>query len=449
MKKQILLRQGLNFYLRTYGCQMNMHDSEVLAGMLKGRGWNRVKDEAKAGVILLNTCSVRRHAEERVFGKLAEYERQKNGRPRPVVGVVGCLAQIWGKELWKRFPWLDLILGPGSFVFLPEVLERILLTGCRRLELAFNNTEEFFESLPVRDSSVRAWVTVIRGCDNFCSYCVVPFSRGREVSRAPENIVEEVKRLASAGYREVTLLGQNVNSYHSSTRKGKSIDFPALLYLVHKVAGIKRIRFVTSHPRDISSELIKAVKSLPKVCECLHFPAQSGSNVILRQMNRGYTREEYREKVLNLRQAIPGIALSSDFILGFPGETENDFALTMDLIRKVRFDQIFAFRYSARAGTKSYLLPDDVPAEEKTARLHEVLALQRAVSRERNQALMGRAVKVLVEGRNRKRPERGEGRTRTGKITFFPWREGLAGKIISVRIERVTPLSLFGRQVGG
>lgn len=431
------------FYLRTFGCQMNQHDSERISGLLISRGWRRTGDENEADLILLNTCSVRRHAEERVLGRLARYRREKEKRPGLLVGVIGCMAQIWQERLWDRFPELDLILGPGSFSRLPDEIETLLAVGGKRLAGRFEDPGDFFKISSARENSLHGWVTVMRGCDNFCSYCVVPYARGREFSRPPEEIIEEVKSLGEKGYKEITLLGQNVNSYRGKARAGDSVDFSGLLGRLNPIEGIERIRFVTSHPKDISSALIVAIADLEKVCESIHFPAQSGSDTILKKMRRGYTRGEYLKRARELQLAIPGIALASDFIIGFPGETDDDFSRTLELLREVRFDRIFAFVYSPRPKTAAAELTDDISPEVKSARLQELLDLQRSISLENNQALLGQEVEVLIEGRNRKYHERGEGLTRTGKRVFFPWEDGLRGKLINVRIERVTDLSLY------
>ncbi len=434
------------FYLQTFGCQMNQHDSERIARMLIGRGWRRTEEEKEARLLLLNTCSVRLHAEARVRGKLAQYEKIKESRPEVITGVLGCMAQLRGESLWEAAPRLNLIIGPGSFSRLPRGLERVGRGEGRYIARGFPPGERFFDLAPERSRPLQAWITVIRGCNNFCSYCVVPHVRGRETSRSPESVAEEVAGLVKQGYREVTLLGQNVNSYLCRDRRGSRVDFPALLRRINEVEGLERIRFLTSHPKDISRALIEAVRDLNRVCEDLHFPVQAGSNRILKKMRRGYTREEYIEKVERLRAEIPGIALASDFIVGFPGETEEDFFLTLDLMRRVRYDRIFAFAYSPRPGTAAAALPDDLPAEEKSRRLQAVLELQRQISREINQGLLGEEVEILVEGPDRKYPDRGQGRTRTGKIVFFSWEEGLAGKIITVKIKRVTSSSLYGER---
>jgi len=437
------------FYLRTFGCQMNQHDSEKITGLLERRGWKRIGDENEADLILLNTCSVRRHAEERVLGRLARYRREKERRPELLVGVIGCMAQIWKEGLWEKFPELDLVLGPGSFASLPDELETLIDSGGHRLADRFEDPGNFFEVPSTRVNSLHGWVTVMRGCDNFCSYCVVPYARGREVSRSPEEIVEEVRSLGKNGYKEITLLGQNVNSYRGKDRADLPVDFPGLLRRLNTVEGIERIRFVTSHPKDISPALISSIADLDKVCESIHFPAQSGSDKILKKMRRGYTRGEYLERAQELQIAIPGIALASDFIVGFPGETDDNFARTLDLLREVRFDRIFAFVYSPRPKTEAAKLQDDIPPEIKSARLQQLLSLQRSISLEKNQELLGKEVEVLVEGKNRKYQDRGEGRTRTGKMVFFPWEEGMRGQLINIRIERVTDLSLYSYFPGG
>ena len=437
------------FYLRTFGCQMNQHDSEKITGLLERRGWKRTGDENEADLILLNTCSVRRHAEERVLGRLARYRREKERRPELLVGVIGCMAQIWKEGLWEKFPELDLVLGPGSFASLPDELETLIDSGGQRLVDRFEDPADFFEVPATRVNSLHGWVTVMRGCDNFCSYCVVPYARGREVSRPPEEIVEEVRSLGKNGYKEITLLGQNVNSYRGKDRADLPVDFSGLLRRLNTVEGIERIRFVTSHPKDISPALISSIADLDKVCESIHFPAQSGSDKILKKMRRGYTRGEYLERARELQIAIPRIALASDFIVGFPGETDDNFARTLDLLREVRFDRIFAFVYSPRPKTEAAKLQDGIPPEIKSARLQQLLSLQRSISLEKNQELLGKEVEVLVEGKNRKYQDRGEGRTRTGKMVFFPWEEGMRGQLINIRIERVTDLSLYSYFPGG
>lgn len=442
--KEKYKRPVRKFYIRTFGCQMNQHDSERISGLLESQGWERTGRESEADLILLNTCSVRRHAEERVLGRLALYRREKERRPGLIVGVVGCMAQIWEERLWDQFPELDLILGPGSFARLTEEIDALMEEPGRRITCAFDDSSEFFKIKSSRFDHIHGWVTVMRGCNNYCSYCVVPYARGREISRPPAEIIKEVDMLGKEGYKEITLLGQNVNSYRGVDSDGDKVDFPVLLERLNSVEGIERIRFVTSHPKDISPRLISAIAELEKICESVHFPAQSGSDAVLKKMKRGYTRAEYLEKARSLKLTVPGITLASDFIVGFPGETAEDFYQTLELIREIRFDQIFAFVYSPRPKTEAYQFPDNIPPKVKSARLQELLAEQRRISRENNRKFLDSEVEVLVEGRNRKYPKRGEGRTWGNKRVFFPWSDGLEGKLIQVRIERVTDLSLFG-----
>ncbi len=430
------------FYLLTFGCQMNRHDSERISGLLRARGWRRVDDEAAADLVLLNTCSVRRRPEAKVWGRLARCRRLKETRPELILGVLGCMARLRSDEIRKRFPEVEIILGPETLYR----LDGAIASRSGYLPPA-DDPESFFRGPADRESAISAWITVTRGCDNFCSYCVVPSARGREISRPPGEILAEVRELGRQGYREVTLLGQNVNSYRGTGTGGESVDFPGLLRLLDPAAGIERIRFLTSHPKDISPGLAAAMGELEKVCEFLHFPAQSGSDAVLARMRRGYTRDEYLEKVRRLRAAVPGIALASDFIVGFPGETDRDFARTLDLVEEVGFDQVFAFAYSPRPGTAAAGRKDDVPPPVKADRLRELLSRQKCLGEARNRGMVGQVVEILVEGRNPRFPGRGEGRTRTGKMVFFPWEEGIIGRLIPVRIERSTDLSLYGRIV--
>ncbi len=426
------------YYLKTFGCQMNRHDSELVSGLLESRGWRREDDPAAADLILLNTCSVRRRPEEKVWGRLARYRNWKRRRPDLVLGVLGCMARLRAGEIRRRFPEVGIVLGPENLH---------LLGGMAGGAVSLPEEAEGGDSSAapaVRESPVSAWVTVSRGCDNYCSYCVVPYARGRQISRPPGEILAEVRGLGARGYREVTLLGQNVNSYRGIDPGGEPLDFAGLLRLLDPVGGITRIRFVTSHPRDISPDLVAAVAGLEKVCEFLHFPAQSGSDAVLQRMGRGYTRDDYLSRVRRLREAVGGIALASDFIVGFPGETGEDFDRTLDLVEAVGFDQIFAFAYSPRPGTAAAEMEDDVSAGAKSARLEKLLTLQKRMAGDKNRKLVGKVFQVLVEGKNRKYPRRGEGRTRTGKMVFFPWAEGLTGRLVPVRIERTTDLSLYG-----
>ncbi|HOO76330.1 MAG TPA: tRNA (N6-isopentenyl adenosine(37)-C2)-methylthiotransferase MiaB [bacterium] len=442
------MAERYSFFLRTYGCQMNRHDSARIAGALERAGFVRVEDDRDARIVLLNTCSVRDHAEERVRGKLHEYAHRKAADPALVVGVLGCMAEIRGSELAGRFPAVDLVVGPGRFSEIGALLRRVLGERDRIVAPGTGRDEAFFSLEPSRSPGPRASITIMRGCDNFCSYCIVPFSRGREWSRPPRDILAEARRAAAAGCREITLLGQNVNSYRGRSGDGSTADFPDLLLLLDGVEGVKRIRFVTSHPKDISESLIQAVRELKSVCEDIHFPAQSGSDRILSLMNRGYSREEYLEKAARLRRQIPGVSLRSDFIVGFPSETETDYLRTLDLMERARFSQVFAFTYSPRPGTAAARLDDDVGPEEKSRRLDALLRLQQRIGAEENELFVGETVEVMHEGRNRLRPERGQGRARDGRMVFYPLtRAHPPGSLLRIAIAASTPLSLFGETV--
>ncbi len=398
---------------------MNRYDSGRIAQMLLDAGWEQADSPDSAELLLLNTCSVREHAEERVWGKLYQYRSLKRAKPGLTIGVLGCMAEILREEIISRFPEVGLVLGPGHFASLPEGVEKarfqpVFATGFP------DGGGDFFPPGKSASGPVCRSVTVMRGCDNFCSYCVVPYTRGRERSRPAADILEEIAGLVRGGCREVTLLGQNVNSYRGKRERGGEIGFPELLELVHGLPGLSRIRFVTSHPKDITAALIDSVGRLPKVCEELHFPAQSGSDRVLKLMNRGYTRLDYLERTARLRAAVPGIALKSDFIVGFPGETEADFRQTLELIEEIGFDGIFVFAYSPRPLTGASRWKDDVPEEEKLRRLAVLLQLQQRISLRRHRALIGKTVEVLAERRNPRRPERAEGAAVPGRRPSSP-----------------------------
>ncbi len=421
---------------------MNVHDSEKLLGVLSTMGYTPVASEEEAHLIILNTCAVREKAEHKVYSELG---RLKGLKKRGVtIGVCGCVAQKEGGFLLERMPFVDFVVGPRNIYSLPRVLEEVQ-RGRRVVETTLNGSCITSLELPVmRQDPYRAYVTVMEGCDNFCAYCVVPYTRGREISRPSAEIVEEVKRLADQGYLEVTLLGQNVNSYGKGLEE--KIDFPALLEKVHQVEGIQWIRFITSHPRDFSERLVRTIASLPKVCEYIHLPAQAGSNRVLERMGRGYTREEYLEKVAMIREYIPGAALTSDFIVGFPGETEEDFELTLDLVEKARYEGIFAFKYSVRKGTRASLWEDDVPSEVKGRRLTRLLELQDGITEEMSRAYQGKVLDVLFH-----RWENGvlEGRTRTNKIVTVPGDKGHLGTIKKVKIGETRMYQLLGTLAKG
>lgn len=431
---------GRCVYLETYGCQMNLADTEVLTRILQESGYCLVDRPELAEIVLLNTCAVREHAEERVIGRAAQLNGLRSHRPGFVLGILGCMAQHLARDLLQRAPFVDLVVGPDAYRRLPQLLaERANGT---RLDLRLSRTEDYAGIEPVRRSGPGAWVVIMRGCNRFCSFCVVPFVRGRERSLPSRAVIRQIEQLAAAGIKEVTLLGQTVNSY----RDGE-LDFAGLLRAIGAVPGIERIRFTSPHPADFDDRTIQAMVEVPQVCPSLHLPVQSGSDVQLERMRRGYTVAEYRNLVYRLRKAIPDLALTTDIVVGFCGETEEDFRQTCALMEEIRFDSAFMFKYSERKGTYAQKrMVDDVPAAVKQERLQQIVELQERISRERNQEMIGRVVQVLVEGRSKYRSDRNPayfGRSEHGKITVFP-QEASANALVPVRITGATSHTLFG-----
>jgi tRNA-2-methylthio-N6-dimethylallyladenosine synthase len=429
-----------SFYLETFGCQMNDHDSEKVAGVLLARGYAQVERPEDAGVILYNTCSIREKAAQKVFSRLGEYKLTK--KEGQVIGVLGCLAQQEGEEIFERAPWVSLVCGSASYRKLPEMIAE-LEAGNRRITGLDNDTDETFET-PVtrRDNPWRAYITIIEGCDKACSYCVVPFTRGPERSRASASVLEEVRQLAALGYTEVQLLGQTVNSYADpSSRK---MRFSDLLVATAETAGMRRVRFTTSHPRDFGADIVEAIESYPAICNHVHLPVQSGSTELLAKMARTYTREGYLEKIGMLQGAKREISITTDIIVGFPGETEKDFEETLTLLDAAQYDAVFAFKYSPRPNTPSLAMEDAIPEEEKSRRLGVLLARQREIQIARNAKLVGRTFEVMVEGRSR-RENQFMGHTSCNRILNFtsPEQEVL-GHYRQIRVTSSSPNSLAG-----
>lgn len=469
-------------YLETMGCQMNKLDSELVLGQLCRLGYAPTDDYRQADLVLLNTCSVRQHAEDKVYSRLGEIGRVKRDRPGMIVGVLGCMAERDYQGIERKAPHVDLLCGPGNLDQLPELLSEVIRNRRRAIALEHDRSRrvpkeqrtldcdaiellDLTRTPPPGGSILQAYVRVQRGCDKFCTYCVVPYTRGPERSRPPAHIVEEVRRLADMGTREITLLGQTVNSY-SYLENGRTVRFAELLERVHEVPGIRRIRFVTSFPGDFTDDILYAMRDLPKVCEYLSLPAQSGSNAVLQRMRRQYTAEQYLELVDRARQIVPGISLSSDFIVGFSGETEQDHQATLALVERVRYKNIFMFKYSSRPNTKAdKVLPDDVPYAVKRRRHSELMALQQRMSLEHHRAMIGRRVEVLVEGlskpafRARQALEAGKtkssrraaqltGRTRGDEIVVFDSPDSVIGQFVTVDVKDATPLTLQGELAG-
>ena len=461
----------MKVYIDTMGCQMNRLDSELAAGALCAAGHEIVTDPALADVVLYNTCSVRDHAEEKVHSRLGRDGKQKAAGRGMIVGVLGCMAQREGEALRKRHPFVDIVCGPGQLYELPDFIaraaagEKIVALDPDRKAPRDAGAEAAMDEMDLsRDagaaaSSVQAYVRVMRGCDKFCTYCIVPFVRGPERSRPPEQIVEEVRRLVDAGRSEITLLGQTVNSYRW-TGGGAAVRFSDLLARVADVGGLRRLRFVTSHPLDFGDDILQAMRDLPNVCEYIHCPGQSGSDAVLKRMNRKYTRAEYDDLVDRARAIVPGVALAGDFIVGFPGETEADHAASADLIRRSAYKNSFVFKYSPRPGAASAKrLDDDVPVEVKKRRNNELLVVQQEVGAAHHRAYVARTVEVLVGGpspRADKQPTPAPpgqkqlvGRTRGDHIVVFDGPESLAGQYVDVRITGATSLTLFAETTEG
>ena len=428
--------------LHTYGCQMNEYDSEVIAGLFERDGWVLTDDESEAEVILLNTCSVRQHAEDRVWGALFELRERAMRQPGLVVGVCGCMAQAKADEIARRCPHVKVICGTRAFNRLPELVARAAQGRGSVIDTDMSS-EPFLANLPQkRRSRLKAFVPVMRGCENYCAYCVVPYVRGHEASRSLEEVLTEVESLARDGCREVMLLGQNVNSYRAA-----GVSFADVLREVAAIKGIDRIRFMTSHPKDFPDELIRAMAEVPPVCEHLHLPLQSGCDRILKMMNRGYTFESYRGLAQKIRGAVPEIALSTDILVGFPGETDDDFKQTARALKEIGFDSAFIFKYSDREGTSAYELQPKVGEEIIMRRHAELLKLQEKIGMEKNRKLIGASPEVLVEGYSPRNPERLFGRTRTNKRVVFGGGGDLIGKLVYVIIREATPLTLIGEEL--
>lgn len=452
------------FYIETVGCQMNVLDSELVAASLLRAGYQAVDSPRSADAIFFNTCSVRQHAEDKIYSALGRLKHVKEHYPGKVIGVLGCMAQKDQELIFRRAPHVDLVVGPGQLAQIPLLLEQIEAGRGPQIEVSLDRkagsrteVEESFERYdPVREAPARpvrhqAMVRIMLGCDKFCTYCIVPSVRGPEQSRPVEEVEAEVRQLADQGCLEVTLIGQTVNSYKIAA-SGRTFRLSDLLDRLNGIDGIRRLKFVTNYPRHMTTDLLEAVRDLAKVSPYLHVPAQSGSNAVLKRMKRGYTVEQYREMLAEIRQVVPDAAVTSDFIVGFCGETEEDFQQTVDLVREARFKNSFIFKYSPRAGTKSAeLFEDDVPDEVKRRRNNELLAVQNAISEEDSRPWLGRTVEVLVEGPSKAAQKRADGdilqltgRTVRDHIVVFQGHRRLIGTILPVRITQTNAFTLFG-----
>jgi len=438
------LKKG-KFFIQTFGCQMNDHDSEAMAGIMRGAGYDEAARPADADVILVNTCAIREKAEQKAYSQIGRYKQLKAKRPGMVIGVGGCMAQSAGEGVLSRVPYVDFVFGTQAMHRILEMVDEVKEKRRQPVWIGMGEDPSTMEKLYAHSSSqdgLKAFVTVMQGCDNYCAYCIVPYVRGRELSRPSEDIVSEVRRHVAGGVREVTLLGQNVNSY--GLKGGDGADFSELIRKVSEVEGLKRIRFTTSHPKDLTDELISLFNSVDKVMPHIHLPLQSGSNAILAAMNRRYTVERYLSLIDKLRGEVPEIAITSDVIVGFPGEGEEEFRATLDVMERVRFDGLFSFKFSPREGTRAAKMEDALPEEVKEARLAILQDLQREHTLERNELWVGRVRPTLVEGSSKSGGGQLMGRTPENKIVNFHGDKSLIGEVVEVRVTRGGINSMVG-----
>ncbi|WP_300904966.1 tRNA (N6-isopentenyl adenosine(37)-C2)-methylthiotransferase MiaB [uncultured Alistipes sp.] len=435
---------GRKLFVETYGCQMNVGDTEIVVSLMQREGYIHTERAEEADVILINTCSIRDNAEQRIWGRLAEMKRLRRQKPGLVVGIIGCMAERLREQLVEGPAGVDVVAGPDAYRDLPRLV-REAEAGGKGVNVLLSTEETYAEIAPVRldRSGMSAFVAIMRGCDNYCSYCVVPYTRGRERSRPAETILAEVRSLVDNGYREVTLLGQNVNSYRAG-----EVDFPELLRRVADLSPRLRVRFATSHPKDMSDALLEAMASRPNICRAIHLPAQSGASSMLARMNRKYTREWYLDRVAAIRRLMPDCAITTDLIAGFSGETEEEHLQTLSLMREVGYDFAYMFKYSERPGTFAQRhLPDDVADDVKSRRLQEIIALQNELGLESNRRDVGREFEVLVEGPSRRDPGQLSGRTSQNKVVVFDRGTHGVGDYVRVRVTGCTAATLLGEEI--
>lgn len=433
------------FYIETYGCQMNVADSEVVAAILTAAGFEHITDKNEADVILVNTCSVRENAEQRVRGRVQGFSEIRKRNPHLLVGVMGCMAERLGAKLFEEEKNVNIVVGPDAYMDLPLLIEQAA-QGKKAINIELSTTETYKDICPSRidETAISGFVSIMRGCNNFCTYCIVPYTRGRERSRSPHSIVGEVIDLQRRGYKEVTLLGQNVNSYLYKDEQTR-VDFPALLELVARTVPDMRIRFATSHPKDMSDKTLETIARWPNICKAIHLPVQSGSNSVLKDMNRKYTREWYLDRIAAIRRIVPDCGISTDVFVGFHNESEEDYRQTLELMREVGFDLAYMFKYSERPGTQaSKSLPDNIDETTKGRRLQELIDLQTGWSLESNRRDIGKTFEVLVEGVSKKSSDEMFGRSSQNKVIVFPAKNIPIGSLIQVKIKDCTSATLIG-----
>jgi len=426
-------------YVETYGCQMNFADTEIVNGIMHKYGYGTSSNIEESNVILLNTCSIRDHAESKVYQRLTEIKKYINKNSNVIVGVIGCMAERLKRDLLEKMKLVDIIVGPDEYRKIPFLVENLVDSGEKGIAVRLSKVETYDDITPLRKEGICAWLSVMRGCDKFCSFCVVPYTRGRERSRSLKGVVNEVRELWNDGFREVTLLGQNVNSYRSGEN-----DFADLLCSCAEVVPEMRIRFTTSHPQDLSDKLLETIAEYGNVCNYIHLPIQSGSDRILDLMKRSYSVEQYLRLIEKARKIIPGVAISTDIITGFPTETEEDHRMTINVMREVQYDGAYMFKYSPREKTKSFSMTDDVKEEDKTRRLMEIIELQRLISFNLNSEMVGKEYEILIDSLSKKSAEMLTGRTDGNKSVIIPGNGSTIGETVNVRINRVNSATLFG-----
>jgi len=424
------------YYIETYGCQMNFADSELVAGLLNRQNYQLTDIPAEADIILVNTCSVRQNAEQRALARLSQFKYYKKQNPDLILGLIGCVAQRDGGNLIKEKRFIDLVLGPDTYRQLPDIVEKKKLP---LIDTHLSKEETYQDLLPFRQSQVNAWVSIMRGCNKFCSFCIVPYVRGRERSRPIDSIIREIRQAVSEGFQEITLLGQNVNSYQYH-----EFRFPQLLKAVAGIEGVKRIRFTSPHPGDVDDQMLLVMSESENICHHIHLPLQAGSAAVLNRMNRGYTPEQYLDLVQKIRKYLPDCAISTDIIVGFPGETDEDFNQTLYIMDQVIFDNAFMFKYSVRPGTKAAKMENDVTSEEKAERLNQVIMKQKEHTLIRNQALIGSQQMVLIDGYSKKNKQEVIGRTDSNKQVVIKAGSAQIGDFVNVDIIDAAGVSLFG-----
>lgn len=430
-------------YIKTFGCQMNVHDSERISGLLRDEGYRLTEKPEEADMIIVNTCNIRENSEHKAYSDLGRFAMLKRDKPALILGMAGCVAQKDGETVLKRYKGLDLVFGSSNIENVPQMLQSITLNA-QPVVMVLEPPGPPKTTPADRKDRIRAWVSIMEGCDRHCAFCVVPMTRGRERSRLSAEIVEEVSHLAEAGYKEITLLGQTVNSYGKNLEEG--LDFADLLRMLNAVDGIERIRFMSPHPSDMTQKLIETMAELPKVCEFLHLPLQSGSDAVLERMSRGYTLDQYRQIIIRMRRLVPEMAFSTDIIIGFPGETENDFKKTLDAVAEFEYDNVYYFHYSRRPGTPAVQFEDPVPEEVKTTRFQRLSSLEKALAREKNQRRVGTIEEILVEDRSKRDRAKLTGRTRSNKLVHFEGPDHEIGHLVTVRITSAS--STFLEAVG-